>query len=91
MGADVITVQGQGDALALQTRLNGLRCVAQTTLHAAGAGHVLQVGVDDGAVRLAEVIGVAAGAGFAVHRVAVDRPSLGDVFLAYTGEALRDG
>ena len=91
LGADVITLEGQGEALALQTRLNGLRYVAQTTLHSSGAGHVLQVGVDDGAARLAEVIGAAAGAGFAVHRVAVERPGLGDVFLAYTGEALRDG
>ena len=90
MGADVITLAGEGDALSLQTRLNGIRFVTQTTLHAAGAGHRLQVGVDDGAARLTEVIGVAAGADFRVQRVDVHRPSLGDVFLAYTGEALRD-
>ena len=90
MGADVITLAGEGDALSLQTRLNGIRFVTQTTLHAAGAGHRLQVGVDDGAARLTEVIGAAAGADFRVQRVDVHRPSLGDVFLAYTGEALRD-
>ena len=90
MGADVITLEGEGEALDLQTRLNGIRFVAQTTLHAAGDGHRLQVGVDDGAARLTEVIGVAAGADFRVQRVDVHRPSLGDVFLAYTGEALRD-
>ncbi len=90
MGADVITLAGEGDALGLQTRLNGIRFVTQTTLHAAGAGHRLQVGVDDGAARLTEVIGAAAGADFRVQRVDVHRPSLGDVFLAYTGEALRD-
>lgn len=90
MGADVITLEGHGDALDLQTRLNGIRYVAQTTLHAEGDGCCLQVGVDDGAARLAEVIGVAAGADFRVQRVDVHRPSLGDVFLAHTGEALRD-
>ncbi len=89
MGADVITLEGEGDALDLQTRLNGIRFVVQTTLHAAGDGHRLQVGVDDGAARLSEVIGVAAGVDFRVQRVDVHRPSLGDVFLAYTGEALR--
>ena len=90
MGADVITLAGEGDALSLQTRLNGIRFVTQTTLHAAGAGHRLQVGVDDGAARLTDVIGAAAGADFRVQRVDVHRPSLGDVFLAYTGEALRN-
>ena len=89
MGADVITLEGEGDAPDLQARLNGVRFVAQTTLHTTAERHCLQVGVDDGATRLAHVIGIAAGADFRVLRVDVHRPSLGDVFLAYTGAALR--
>ena len=50
----------------------------------------LEVGVDSGSRRLAEVVAQASGNGFMIEDVSVARPSLGDVFLKHTGRALRD-
>ncbi len=52
--------------------------------------HILQVGVDAGDRRLAEVVTIATAADFQIRAVSVARPSLADVFLAHTGHALRD-
>ena len=90
MGADVITLAGVGDAEALDARLRALAFVSHSTHHAMPEGVRFQIGVDSGERRLAEVIAAALADGFAVHQVTVSRPSLGDVFLAYTGEQLRD-
>lgn len=57
---------------------------------AAGRSYQRQVGVDDGAVQLAAMIGATAGARFRLQRVDVHRPGLGNIFLVYTGDALRD-
>ncbi len=50
----------------------------------------LQVGVDNGDKRLAQIVTTAAAAGVQIHEVSVARPSLGDVFFARTGHDLRD-
>jgi ABC-2 type transport system ATP-binding protein len=39
---------------------------------------------------LAEVVSVANSSGFTVEDISVAKPSLGDVFLKYTGRELRD-
>jgi ABC-2 type transport system ATP-binding protein len=49
----------------------------------------VQVGVDNGERRLAEVVALAAAAPFHIHEIGVSRPTLADVFLAYTGRELR--
>ncbi|MFN3980933.1 MAG: ATP-binding cassette domain-containing protein, partial [Caldilinea sp.] len=90
MGADVITLAGVGDAEALDARLRALPFVSHSTHHTMPEGVRLQIGVDSGERRLAEIIAAALGDSFAVHQVTVSRPTLGDVFLAYTGEQLRD-
>ncbi len=95
MGADVITLTGVGDAEALDARLSAFPYVSHSTCHSidpTGDDPTtrLQIGVDDGERRLAEVIATALTGAFSVHQVTVSRPSLGDVFLAYTGEQLRD-
>ncbi|MFO7634433.1 MAG: ATP-binding cassette domain-containing protein [Caldilinea sp.] len=95
MGADVITLTGVGDVAVLEARLQALPYVSQSTHHiteetAVEAAVRFQIGVDSGERRLAEIIGAALSSGFSVHQVTVNRPSLGDVFLAYTGEQLRD-
>lgn len=48
----------------------------------------LQVGVDNGAARLVDVVSIAADAGFRIHDLTVNRPTLADVFLAATGANL---
>jgi ABC-2 type transport system ATP-binding protein len=50
----------------------------------------LQIGVDNGDRRLAQIVTTASSAGIHIHEISVARPSLGDVFLAHTGHALRD-
>ncbi len=90
MGADVITLEGPGSLNGLEARLEAETYVSQVTLHAADGAYRLQIGVDDGEQRLASVVGLAAASAVHVHRVSTNKPSLGDVFLAVTGYALRD-
>jgi len=52
--------------------------------------HMIEIGVDSGSRRIAEVVAHAGSNGFTIEDIAVTRPSLGDVFLKYTGRALRD-
>jgi ABC-2 type transport system ATP-binding protein len=90
MGADVIMLAGTGDAAAVQQQLAGVPAISHLTYHASDDNVRFQLGVDSGERRLAEVIGTVLATGFAIHEVSVHRPTLGDVFLAYTGEQLRD-
>ncbi len=86
MGADVIHLAGQGDVRCLVERAAALDFVQQA--HASD-GQV-QIGVDHGSRRLAQIVGLAAESGFEIAEVSVARPSLGDVFLRHTGRTLRD-
>ena len=90
MGADVVTLHGVGEAAALEAALQALPGAAHVTSHATETGVRLQIGVDSGEQRLAGIIAAALHAGFHVQQVTVNRPTLGDLFLAYTGEQLRD-
>jgi ABC-2 type transport system ATP-binding protein len=90
LGADVITLEGQGAVDGLPARLEAEAYVSQVTLHEADGSYRLQVGVDQGEARLAAIVGLAAAQNVHIHRVSANKPSLGDVFLAVTGYALRD-
>jgi ABC-2 type transport system ATP-binding protein len=46
--------------------------------------------VDNGSHRLAELVTLASQDGFAIKDISISKPSLGDVFLKYTGRQLRD-
>lgn len=103
LGADVITVTGSGDSAALARQLSALPFVqhvqsrtleSPTTEQASNAtadasDQIMQIGVDHGDRRLAEVVTLA-GSAFQIHEISVARPGLADVFLAYTGHHLRD-
>jgi ABC-2 type transport system ATP-binding protein len=102
MGADVITLCGRGDAPSYLDLLKAEAYVTHTvdhTLRHAEDHHKqaderdewrLQIGVDSGDRRLARILALAAQPGLHISEVSVSRPSLADVFLAYTGRALRD-
>jgi ABC-2 type transport system ATP-binding protein len=90
LGADVITLEGPGAAAGLPAALEAEPYVSQVTLHEGDGGWRLQAGVDGGETRLAAVVNLAAAQGVHLHRVSANKPSLGDVFLAMTGEELRD-
>ena len=86
MGADVIHVAGRGNRDGFCQQVESLPFVQSCD---SGNG-LLQIGVDSGNRRLAEIVTVAAGNGFAIEDISVAKPSLGDVFLKYTGRQLRD-
>lgn len=86
MGADVITITGHGNQDAFVAKVNDLAyCETITT----GNG-ILQIGVDSGSRRLVEIISIANDEGYVVDDISVAKPSLGDVFLKYTGRQFRD-
>jgi ABC-2 type transport system ATP-binding protein len=86
MGADVVHVQGQGDSEAFCQKVESLPYVQSCN---SGDG-LIQIGVDSGNRRLAELVTVASGNGFTIEDISVAKPSLGDVFLKVTGRQLRD-
>jgi len=96
LGADVVAMQGEGELQPLVAALQALPFVANVTHtrstngDSPGTQQTIQVGVDQGDRRLVAVLNIAAAQGFQVQSVTVTRPSLGQVFLAQTGYALRD-
>jgi ABC-2 type transport system ATP-binding protein len=86
MGADVIHIEGQGESANFLTALQALpftRTVSETD-------GLIHVGVDTGNRRLVEVVSVASDQGYRIEDISVAKPSLGDVFLKYTGRQFRD-
>jgi ABC-2 type transport system ATP-binding protein len=88
LGADVIRLVGRGNAPALASRLAAIEYVDHVA--ASPNEQLLDIGVDNGPRRLAEIVALANEHGFAIDEISVARPSLGEVFLKYTGRALRD-
>jgi len=86
MGADVITIAGQGNKDDFIENVNDLSCCETITT---GNG-IIQIGVDSGSRHLVEIISLANETDFTVEDISVAKPSLGDVFLKYTGRQFRD-
>jgi ABC-2 type transport system ATP-binding protein len=86
MGADVITMSGHGDSQAFLEKVENMACCETVS---SGNG-VIQVGVDSGSRRLVEIISLANEMDFLVEDISVAKPSLGDVFLKFTGRQFRD-
>jgi ABC-2 type transport system ATP-binding protein len=86
MGADAIRVIGHGDRDAFAEKVRVLPFVQGVTV----GRTVIQIGVDSGSRRLVEIVSLATSDGFEVEDISVAKPSLGDVFLKYTGRRLRD-
>jgi ABC-2 type transport system ATP-binding protein len=88
LGADVIRIVGQG---AFGRSLAALRASPFVDHVAASPDdRLIEIGVDSGPRRLAEVVAQLSSDGVTIEDISVARPSLGDVFLKYTGRALRD-
>jgi ABC-2 type transport system ATP-binding protein len=86
MGVDNVQIIGQGNREAFANRIKALPYVE--SFHAADG--ILQIGVDAGNRRLVEIVETANQSGFSIEDISVARPSLGDVFLKFTGRQLRD-
>ena len=86
MGADTIRLVGQGDRDTFAEKVKALPFVQAVTV----GDQVIQIGVDAGSRRLVDIISLAMGSDLVVEDISVANPSLGDVFLRYTGRQLRD-
>ena len=86
MGADTILVAGQGDSGSFVKEVEALSFVRTLTT----TDRLIQIGVDSGNRRLVEIVSLANSSSFIIEDISVAKPSLGDVFLKYTGRQLRD-
>jgi len=86
MGADNIKIMGTGDSKAFDKAIRPLSYVESINI----SDGTIQIGVDSGNKRLAGIVGLAKDNNFKIEDISVARPSLGDVFLKYTGRRLRD-
>jgi ABC-2 type transport system ATP-binding protein len=88
LGSDVIRVRGQGDSHHLTGAICGIDGVQRVETDPTEG--LILIYTDNGSRRLPVVLSAVSGNGFAIEDVTLARPSLGDVFLHYTGTALRD-
>ncbi|MEJ5343872.1 MAG: ATP-binding cassette domain-containing protein [Chloroflexus sp.] len=88
LGSDVIRVRGQGDSHHLTSAICGIDGVQRVETDPTEG--LILIYTDNGSRRLPVVLSAVSGNGFAIEDVTLARPSLGDVFLHYTGTALRD-
>lgn len=86
MGADVFHISGQGNQAEFITQAQALSFVQE----AISSNGTIQISVGSGTSRLIEVIKIAQETSFSIEDISVSKPSLGDVFLKYTGRQLRD-
>ena len=86
MGADNIQIKGSGDKNSFIESCKSLNYVQSVN----STNGLIQVGVDSGNKRLVELVELANNSNYSIEEVSVSKPSLGDVFLKYTGRQLRD-
>lgn len=86
MGADSISIVGQGQRENFIEQVQILPFVQSLTK----SGDIIQIGIDSGNRRLAEIVSVAMITDFTISDISVVKPNLANVFLKYTGRQLRD-
>ena len=86
MGADNIRIIGNGKQDVFCENAKTLPYVESFN----SSNGIIQIGVDSGNRRLVEIVETANKSGFLIEDISVSKPSLGDVFLKYTGRQLRD-
>ncbi|MFC2035523.1 ATP-binding cassette domain-containing protein [Chloroflexota bacterium] len=86
MGADTIRITGQGDSHSFIKKVQSLPFVQAID----SSEGLIQIGVDSGNKRLAEILSLTQGSSFTIEDISLTKPSLGDVFIKYTGRQLRD-
>jgi len=86
MGSDVFHIVGEGNKNEFITQVQALSFVQEII----ASEEMIQISVGSGSGRLIEIIKIAQETEFNIEDVSVSKPSLGDVFLKYTGRQLRD-
>jgi ABC-2 type transport system ATP-binding protein len=86
MGADNVQIVGHGSQVMFSEHIQARPYVESFN----AADGILQVGVDAGNRRLVDIVEIANQCNFTIEDISVSKPSLGDVFLKFTGRQLRD-
>ena len=86
MGADNVQIIGKGKQNSFCEIVKSLPYVESLN----SSNGIIQIGVDSGNRRLAEIVEIAMKNEFEIEDISVSKPSLGDVFLKFTGRQLRD-
>lgn len=86
MGADNIKIIGTGDIKAFNQAIKPLPYVESMNI----SNDIIQIGVDSGNRRLVNIVEIAKYNNLKIEDISVAKPSLGDIFLKYTGRRLRD-
>ena len=86
MGADTIRIAGKGNNDKYIKELKSQTYV-QSVVDTDG---LIQIGIDSGNRRLADMVSMAHRSDFTIEDISIAKPSLGNVFLKYTGRKLRD-
>ena len=86
MGADVFHVEGSGNQEAFLSQVKELPFVQD----ASSNNGMMQINVGEGSGRLVDIIKTSQASDFHIAEISLAKPTLGDVFLKYTGRQLRD-
>ncbi len=86
IGGDVISLEFSGNADAMGKRLKTAQWVKGVTMH----DSYMDLSVRNGEQRIPEVMAIAAKEGVKILSVNLHKPSLEDVFIHYTGKAIRE-
>jgi len=86
MGADVFHVEGSGNQEAFIIQVKELPFVQGINIH----DGMMQISVGEGSGRLVEIVKTSQTVEFHIEEVSLAKPTLGDVFLKFTGNQLRD-
>lgn len=86
MGADVFYVAGEGDKDAFISQVQTLPFVQGID----SSNGVIQISAGSGSGRLMDIVKTSQNTDYHIEDVSLAKPTLGDVFLKYTGRQLRD-
>ena len=86
MGADIFYVDGTGNKEEFVVQVQTLPFVQGVD---SGNG-IIQISTESGSGRLIEILKISQAVDFHIDDVSSAKPTLGDVFLKYTGRQLRD-
>jgi ABC-2 type transport system ATP-binding protein len=86
MGAEVFQIEGSGNQEAFVEFLGQLPFVQAVN----ASNGTMQISAGEGSGRLVKIVKASQDAAFRIEDVSIAKPTLGDVFLKYTGRQLRD-
>jgi ABC-2 type transport system ATP-binding protein len=86
MGADVFQIEGSGNQEAFIDQIKQLPFVQAVNTN----NDMMQISAGEGSGRLVEIVKASQAVDFQIKEVSLAKPTLGDVFLKYTGRQLRD-